>query len=79
MATFYVDNKQKIYYSTFGDPIDLETKQFLLNIDSRDILPSDFQTQEFEDTSCGLYCILILYLLNKGHKFENIILSLVKE
>jgi hypothetical protein len=76
----YVDNEQKIYYSSFGDIISLEVKDFLFKLDQRPILSSDFQIQTFtgpDSTSCGLYCILILYLINQGLKFEDIILEFV--
>ncbi len=71
----YVDNNQKLYYSSFGDPISIEVKNFLYKIDDRPILTSDIQIQDFNESTCGLLCILILYLLNCGQKFEEIILS----
>jgi hypothetical protein len=75
----YIDNNQKIYYSSFGDPIPIQAKEFMMKVDSRNILSSDFQIQNFSDDSCGFYCMLILYLLQDGYQFEDIILSLVNE
>jgi hypothetical protein len=71
----YVDDKQKIYYSSFGDKISLEVKDFLFKLSNQLILTSDFQIQDWSETSCGLYCIIILYLINQGLKFEDIILE----
>ncbi len=67
----YADDKQKIFYCTFGSTIPTEVKEFLLKIDDRPILTSDIQIQEFNTDTCGLLCILILYLLNSGQKFEE--------
>ena len=64
----------KIFYSSFGDTIPLEIKEFL----KPPILSSDFQIQKFNNSDCGLYCIVILYLLNNGVKFEDIILEFVE-
>ena len=72
----YVDDKQKIYYSSFGDKIPLEVKDFLFKLDNRFILTSDFQIQDWNETTCGQYCICILFLINHGMKFEVIILCL---
>lgn len=71
----FADNQQKVAYSSFGDSIPNELQDFLMKIDNRPILTSDFQLQKFNEINCGERCILTLYLLNKGFKFENIILS----
>ena len=75
----FIANNQKIYYLSFGDPISIEVKNWINEIDDRETLTSNFQIQDFNKDTCGLYCILILYLLNNGYKFEDIILSLVNE
>ncbi len=74
----FVDNKEKIYFSSYGDIMPVEVKQFMKKIDNRPILTSDLAIQKFEETTCGLYSILILYLLNNGENFEDIILDLIK-
>ena len=74
----FADKDQKCYYSSFGDIMPVEVKQFMKKIDNRPILTSDHQIQNFEETTCGLYSILILYLLNNGENFEDIILDLIK-
>lgn len=73
----HVSDSSKIYYSSFGDSICNEAKALLLGIDAHRILTSDFQVQKLSESTCGLYCILILFLLNNvGLQFEDIILSL---
>src|SRR5579871_4966980 len=58
----FIDNKQKIYYSSFGDTIPLEVKEYMLSVDERPILSSDVQLQDFNETTCGLWSILFSYL-----------------
>ena len=71
----FIDNEQKIYYSSYGDPIPIEVKQYMMEVDDRLILFSNFQIQDFNEDTCGLYCIVILFLLNDKIKFEDIIIS----
>ena len=72
----YVNDTNKIFYSSFGDMIPNEAKDFLWRIDDREILTSDIQIQEFNETICGELSIIILYLLNHSKlKFEDIILE----
>ena len=73
----FIDTTQKIYYSSYGDPIPIEVKQYMMEVDDRLILSSNFQIQDFNEDTCGLYCILILFLLNYKIKFEDIIISFV--
>ena len=49
----------------------------MMEVDNRLILYSNFQIQDFNEDTCGLYCILILFLLNEILKFEDIIISFV--
>ena len=49
----------------------------MMEVDDRLILYSNFQIQDFNEDTCGLYCILILFLLNDKIKFEDIIISFV--
>lgn len=78
--SIYIDEHQKIFYCSYGSPIAPDAKEFMMTnvifsnglIDKRPILTSDIRTQQFNgDDSCGLKCILLLYLLNNGYKFEN--------
>ena len=74
----YVDDKRKIFYSSYGDYPD----QILLDYLGDNIFTSSNQIQTFDGddkNDCGLYCIIILYLLSKGYEFENIIIALMKK
>ena len=48
-----------------------------MKVDDRNILSSNFHIQDFNKDICGLYCILILFLLNNKTKFEDIIIGFV--
>lgn len=69
----FADAEKKIYYPSFGDLIANEAQEFLLALDSRLIITSDIQVQDFSEDTCNLYCVLILYLLNEGLQFEDIV------
>ena len=71
----FINDDQKVYYSSFGDPIPNEVKLWMMKVDDRIILSSNFQIQDFNTDTCGLYCILILFLLNNKIKFEDIIIG----
>ena len=49
----------------------------MMEVDDRSILSSNFQIQDFNEDTCGLYCILILFLLNDKITFDNIIICFV--
>ena len=49
----FIDPKQKIYYSSYGDPIPAEVKKFMMDVDDRLILSSNFQIQDFNEDTCG--------------------------
>ena len=49
----------------------------MMEVDDRLILSSNFQIHNFNEDTCGLYCILLLFLLNDKIKFEDIIISFV--
>ena len=73
----FINDDQQVYYSSFGDLIPNQVKDFMMKIDDRKILSSNFQIQDFNTDTCGLYCILILFLLNNKIKFEDIIIGFV--
>ena len=73
----FIDTEQNIYYSSYGYPIPIEVKQYMMQVDDRLILSSNFQIQDFYENTCGLYCILIHFLLNDKIRFEDIIISFV--
>ena len=73
----FINDDQKVYYSSFGDPIPNQVKEFMMKVDDRKILSSNFQIQDFNTDTCRLYCNLILFLLNNTIKFEDIIIGIV--
>ena len=63
----------KIFFDSFGtNPPDE-----LVNYLGRGILSSTFQIQKINSDICGELCILVLYLLDRDHSFEEIILDIV--
>ena len=54
-----MSDDQKVYCSSFGDPIPKQVKDFMMKVDDRKILSSNLQIQDFNTDICGLYCILI--------------------
>ena len=71
----FINDDEKVYYSSFGDPIFNQVKEFMMKVDDRKILFSNFQIQDFNTETCGLYCILIFFLLNNKINFEDIIIG----
>ena len=61
----YINDDQKVYYLSFGDPIPNEVRLWMMkrtygpdkSVDDRKILSSNFQIQDFNTDTCGLYCI----------------------
>ena len=66
------DGNNKIAYSSFGDTMPNEVKDYL----GKNIYTSNIQIQDFNEDTCGMYCVLIAYLLQEGNTFEDIILEL---
>jgi hypothetical protein len=71
----YVDSSQKIFYCPYGSSPPKQVVELLMGVDGRQILTSDIPTQQFGEDTCGERCVLILYLLGKRHRFEDIVLS----
>ena len=66
---------KKFNYSSFGYFIPNQVKEFMIKVDDRKTLSS--KIQDFNTDTCGLYCILILVLLNNKIKFEDVIIGFV--
>ena len=73
----FINDDQKVNYLSFGNPIPNQEKDFMMKVDDRKILSSNFQIQDFNTDTCGLYCILIFFLLNNKIKFDDIIIGFV--
>jgi hypothetical protein len=65
---------EKVYFSSFGDEILPEMKEWL----GSDILTNDLQVQPWNSSSCAQYCVLVAYCLDQGIQFEDIILTLLE-
>ena len=48
----FINDDQKVYYSSFGDPIPNQVKDFMMKVDDRKILSSNFQIQDFNTNTC---------------------------
>ena len=71
--TFCKINKKYYHYCPYGsDP----SKEIIDKYNP--VLSSTFRFQNFDEKSCGLYCILLIYLLDKGNSFEDSVLELLK-
>ena len=70
----YKNGNEKIFFDSFGVLPPKEVIDYL----GKNIYTSDIKIQNFDETVCGLYCILIAYLLNCNHKFEDIIIDLLR-
>ncbi len=63
----------KIFFDSFGTSPPTELVNYLGN----GILSSTFQIQQINSNICGELCVLVLYLLDRGHSFEEIVLDIV--
>jgi len=70
----YKDGEKKYFVSSFGDLPPQEVIDYL----GENIYTTDLQIQNFDETTCGLYSLLISYLLNENIPFEDIILDLYR-
>ena len=61
----------KVFFCSYGSPPSDDIKNYL----GKHILTSNLRIQE-NDSNCGYWCVLILYLLSQGFNFESIILDL---
>ena len=48
----FINDDQKVYYSSFGDPLPNQVKKLMMKIDDRKILSSNFQIQDFNTDTC---------------------------
>ena len=69
----FKNNNQVISFCSFGSPILAEILEYF---NKYNILTSNYHIQNFNEVNCGEYCLLILYLLNNGFVFEDMILDL---
>ena len=72
-SCYWKEGESKIFFDSFGTNPPEELVKYL----GPRILSSTFQIQQINSDICGELCILVLYLLDRGHKFEQIILDIV--
>ena len=69
----YKNRDQKIFFCSYGSSPPQEVIDYL----GKNIYTSNLQVQH-DNSSCGLFCILLAYLLNENIPFEVIILDLYR-
>ena len=72
-SAYFKKGDSKIFFDSFGTNPPDELVKYLGN----GILSSIFQIQKINSDICGELSILVLYLLDRGHNFENIILDII--
>ncbi len=72
-VAYYIDNKNKIYFDSFGLDPPLE----IINYLGHGILCQTFQLQNFDDYICGHLCLHVLTELNNAKSYKDIILNLL--
>ena len=73
-VAYFVKDRKPYYFCSYGTPICSELKEYLRN--RVPILGHTFIIQEFNSSICGELCIVFCYLLDKGIRYEDIILGL---
>ena len=72
-SAVWKNGETKIFFDSFGT----NPPEELVNYLGHGILCSTFQIQNINSDVCGELAILILYLLDSGYSFEEIILDIV--
>ena len=72
-SSWFKKGESKIFFDSFGTNPPDELVKYLGN----GILSSTFQIQKINSDICGELCVLVLFLLNIGYSFEEIILDIV--
>src|SRR6266853_3192474 len=77
---YYKNGKNKYYFDSYGlDPTNEMITYLKSTENSSPIVCSTFIIQKFGTVICGQLCIYVLFLLDKEHKFLDILLSLMEE
>ena len=71
----FINDNQNTYYSSFINQIPNQVKQFMIKVNDRKILSSNFQIQDFITNTCGWNCILIVSIKqsNKIWRYKNLL------
>src|SRR6266853_5994771 len=77
---YYKKGIVKYYFDSYGlDCPDNLLKYLKPTKNSSPIICSTFIIQKFGTVICGQLCVFVLYMLDHGHKFLDILLSLMDE
>ena len=78
-VNYFKKGKEIYYFDSYGlDPTN-ELKSYLKGKGKNPIVCSTYEIQKFGTKICGQLSIYVLYMLNSGFKFIDILLSLMKE
>ena len=72
---YFKKGNSKIYFDSFGMKPLIQIRKYL----GKNILYSTFRIQKLEDTNCGQLALYVLYRLNQGKDFKDIIFELLEE
>ena len=83
-VSYFKKGNDKIYFDSFGikppdEIVNYLKSQYEINNHIKSILYSTFRIQKLKDTNCGKLCLYVLYQLQKGKDFKNIIFDLLEE
>src|SRR6266853_4369376 len=77
---YYKKRNEKYYFDSYGlNPSDDMIKYLKPTKNSSPIICSTFIIQDFNTVICGQLAIYLLFMLDQGHKFHDILLSLMDE
>ena len=82
-VSYFIKDNKKYYFCSYGSPICSELKDYLnsssaeCNSDlGEEILGHTFRIQEFNESIDGEVCIVFCYLMDKGIRYEEIVMNL---
>src|SRR5271156_3899720 len=75
---YYKKGKLKYYFDSYGlDPSNEVLNYLKPNNKSSDIISNIYQIQKMGSTMCGQYCLYVLFYLQKGYDFVDILHKLL--
>ena len=72
-----VKDSKPYYFCSYGSLIPSDLKKYLSFDNKNKILGHTFRIQDFNSSICGELCIVFCFLLDKGLRYEDIILNLI--
>ena len=74
-SAFYISKTCAYFFDSYGLP---PTQEIIDFIKAADRTCNSLQVQDFNTTHCGQLSLYVLYRLSKGDRFEDVIISLLK-